>query len=185
MCTRSLLCSHTHIRAHACATSPGLLGGPLTVFPLPGWRGPRLWSGFRQGHRQLGPKLCPQRSSDPVVDGGRSPSGMNPERRAPPRCAPGAVGPGAPPPPATLCPPLTLVHAGAVQHLGLLHSRPVLGGGILQHSCGQRRKTDGGLRRLQGEPGQRSQCPPPPFSDQWSLCPCRPLSRGDFFSPGP
>jgi hypothetical protein len=34
---------------------------------------------------------------------------------------------------------LTLVHAGAVQHLGLLHSWPVFGRGLLQHPCGQRR----------------------------------------------
>ena len=82
-------------------------------------------------------------------------------------------------------PPLTLVHAGAVQHLGFLHSRPVLGGGILQHSCGQRRGLDRGLRRPPGEPGQRSWCHPSLFSERRPLCPCGAFIPGGFFSAGP
>lgn len=65
-------------------------------------------------------------------------------------------------------PTLTLVHAGAVQHLRLLHGRPVLAGGILQHPCGP---GESGTEAYVAAGGQvKGPHVPTTLRERWSLC---------------
>lgn len=72
---------------------------------------------------------------------------------------------------------LTLIHAGAVEHLGLLDGRPVLRGGILQHPCGRgragRRSRGHGHPRALGAAWGSLPLPgaPATFEDDFQLVP--------------